>query len=261
MKAVLVLITLVGCTALANQPPELMEIPDMETREGVPFRSIRVEDVVTDPDHAVDDLVWTLSGHERLTASVAAERIFVGSPDTEWWGSETIRIEVCDPAGACAAQDVVSTVHPVNDAPTLTVPDQIAPSGTPFEEIVPSDLVSDIDHGTEEMTWAVSGNVELAVVIEDGVATIAPPQADWAGAEMITVEVCDPLGVCASSGALIARTDAASPLITLIGNAGFVVSCSDTSAAIDALHAFQIPSGLGAAICSTWRSDSRSESV
>ncbi len=82
--------------------------------------------------------------------------------------------------------------NPFNLAPTVSgIPDQTIDEGGSFDTINLDDYVNDADNEPSEMTWSYSGNTDITVGIENGVATIEAP-ADWSGAETITFTATDP---------------------------------------------------------------------
>jgi hypothetical protein len=54
------------------------------------------------------------------------------------------------------------------------------------------DYVSDLDNSDAELIWSYSGNTELTVSIENHIATISVPDADWDKSETIFFRATDP---------------------------------------------------------------------
>ncbi|MGI2865373.1 Ig-like domain-containing protein, partial [Vibrio alginolyticus] len=52
---------------------------------------------------------------------------------------------------------------------------------------------SDVDNADGELTFSVSGNSNVNVSIENGIATFTPT-ADWNGSEILTFTATDPSG-------------------------------------------------------------------
>ncbi|MCE9824368.1 cadherin-like domain-containing protein, partial [Vibrio alginolyticus] len=52
---------------------------------------------------------------------------------------------------------------------------------------------SDVDNADGELTFSVSGNSNIQVVIVNGIATFTPT-ADWNGSEALTFTATDPSG-------------------------------------------------------------------
>jgi VCBS repeat-containing protein len=98
------------------------------------------------------------------------------------------------------------------------IPDQFIAEGTSFATIALDDYVTDADNSDDQMSWSYSGNLSLMVSIVDRVATIATPDADWNGTEVITFRATDPAihsGEDAASFTVDGRNDA--PLLGPIG--------------------------------------------
>ncbi|MGI2897304.1 Ig-like domain-containing protein, partial [Vibrio alginolyticus] len=83
----------------------------------------------------------------------------------------------------------------VNDAPVVesSIADQaLAEDFTPYS-IDLNTAFSDVDNVDGELTFSVSGNSNVNVSIENGIATISPT-ADWNGSETLTFTATDPSG-------------------------------------------------------------------
>ena len=92
--------------------PELGQITDQTVREGLLFASIRAAELVSDPDYAFEELTWTFTGAVELQVLPYLDRLMIQIRDWEWAGAETIRFEVCNPAGECASREATFTVSP-----------------------------------------------------------------------------------------------------------------------------------------------------
>ncbi|ENO1773195.1 cadherin-like domain-containing protein, partial [Vibrio alginolyticus] len=87
------------------------------------------------------------------------------------------------------------TVNAVNDTPVVesNIVDQtLAEDFTPYS-IDLNTAFSDVDNADGELTFSVSGNSNVNVSIENGIATISPT-ADWNGSEALTFTATDPSG-------------------------------------------------------------------
>ncbi|HBC3388711.1 TPA: tandem-95 repeat protein, partial [Vibrio parahaemolyticus] len=98
--------------------------------------------------------------------------------------------------GALTDQATVNvTVNAVNDTPVVesNLADQtLAEDFTPYT-IDLNTAFSDVDNVDGELTFSVSGNSNVLVSIENGIATISPI-ADWNGSESLTFTATDPSG-------------------------------------------------------------------
>jgi subtilisin family serine protease len=102
-----------------NQPPVVTDIPNQTVTLGGRFTAIRVDNFVSDPDNADNELTWSWSGNSSLTVvwNATRRRITVRAPNG-WTGSETITFTATDPGGATDSDPATFTVNP---AGTLTI--------------------------------------------------------------------------------------------------------------------------------------------
>jgi len=231
-----ILAILWGIAAAAVAAPELAAIVSQTIREGLLFAPIRVAELVSDPEYAFEDLNWTFTGQVDLRVLPYLDRLMIVVPDQEWTGAETIRFEVCNPAGECAAREAAFTVCEVNDVPVLSrIPHRIVRSGERFGPVSLGGLATDVDHGNSDLEWSVEGHRDLTASVVDGRLVISAPSDGWIGAETLQVRVCDPAGGCAEQEVVFARIDEAAIVLTLVQNAGFAIEAGGRKILIDAL--------------------------
>ncbi|MCG6237774.1 tandem-95 repeat protein [Vibrio diabolicus] len=118
----------------------------------------------------------------------------VFTPAENFNGDTEITYTITD--GALTDQATVNvTVNAVNDTPAVesNLADQtLAEDFTPYT-IDLNTAFSDVDNVDGELTFSVSGNSNVNVSIENGIATISPT-ADWNGSETLTFTATDPSG-------------------------------------------------------------------
>ncbi|WP_420605041.1 tandem-95 repeat protein [Vibrio parahaemolyticus] len=118
----------------------------------------------------------------------------VFTPAENFHGDAEITYTLTD--GALTDQATVNvTVNAVNDTPVVesNLADQtLAEDFTPYT-IDLNTAFSDVDNVDGELTFSVSGNSNVLVSIENGIATITPT-ADWNGSETLTFTATDPSG-------------------------------------------------------------------
>ncbi|MBE4516505.1 tandem-95 repeat protein [Vibrio parahaemolyticus] len=118
----------------------------------------------------------------------------VFTPAENFHGDAEITYTLTD--GALTDQATVNvTVNAVNDTPVVesNLADQtLAEDFTPYT-IDLNTAFSDVDNVDGELTFSVSGNSNVLVSIENGIATISPT-ADWNGSETLTFKATDPSG-------------------------------------------------------------------
>lgn len=218
--------------------PRIINLEDQSISDDERFPKLVLEEFVTDADHNANEIHWEISGNDELGVVFVSGNLYVTLPRAEWTGSETLRFEVCDPEDLCDAKEVVFTVRAENDPPVVSIFGQIIIPGETFAEIDIEDLAHDEDNEDDELTWNISGEVDLSVTIDEKVISIEPPYAEWVGQEAIHFEACDPEGACDSKDALfwvMERTDAQVE-VTYIGNAGFMITVGDKKILVDALY-------------------------
>ncbi|MDG2784091.1 tandem-95 repeat protein, partial [Vibrio parahaemolyticus] len=153
----------------------------------------------------------------------------VFTPAENFHGDAEITYTLTD--GALTDQATVNvTVNAVNDTPVVesNLADQtLAEDFTPYT-IDLNTAFSDVDNVDGELTFSVSGNSNVLVSIENGIATISPT-ADWNGSETLTFTATDP------SGESVSQTVdfTVAPLVDIEADSADVVE--DTSTIINVL--------------------------
>ena len=208
-----------------NDPPTLKPVQPFVIEEKRQFQPFDFSKVVNDPDNKLSELRWTLDNDkpdakeapakkgkkgkkgksEPEAAPVKHELIFSISdkgvltcetPNKYWYGTETVTVNVFDPAGEKASVNVKFTVKPVNDPPVVKeIPGQETLEGKSFKPIKLDQYVSDPDHKPHEIKWKVTGAKNLDVMISGGrEAVVKPKRQDWFGEETLVFMAQDPAG-------------------------------------------------------------------
>ncbi len=236
LTAALALLVSLATSVMVSAAPEMAEIVDQTIREGLLFAPIRAAELVSDPDYTFEELTWAFPGAVELQVLPYLDRLMIRVPDSEWSGSETIRFEVCNPAGDCVSREATFTVTEVNDVPVFErVPNQIIRSGERFEPVPIMGFATDVDHGVADLEWSVEGHRELDALVTDGNLTVSATSDDWIGAERLTLRVCDPASDCVEREVVFARIDDRAIALTLVQNAGFAIEAGGRKVLIDAL--------------------------
>jgi uncharacterized repeat protein (TIGR01451 family) len=164
--------------------------------EGDTFAPVALDTMVADPDHADADLAWQVLGADYLDAEISDDRVLsVATPDSDWFGADTLILRVRDPDGAVANAEVLFQVTSVNDPPVMSgLPTQVIEQDGVFAPLNLDNYVEDVDHADEEIAWSHEGAAPLMVTIDaDRVLTVEPP-AGWTGTVTFTVRATDPAG-------------------------------------------------------------------
>ena len=206
-----------------NDPPTLKPVQPFVIEEKKQFQPFDFSKVVNDPDNKLSELKWTLDNDvpgakaapakkgkkgksaEPESAPVKHELIFnisdkgvltCETPNKYWNGTETVTVNVFDPAGEKASVNVKFTVKPVNDPPVVKeIPGQETLEGKSFKPIKLDQYVSDPDHKPHEIKWKVTGAKNLDVMISGGrEAVVKPKRQDWFGEETLVFMAQDPAG-------------------------------------------------------------------
>ena len=135
-----------------------------------------------------DVLTLSVAGNTNVTVDIAVAMITFGAVQN-WFGTETLTFTVDDgQTDATASDNVDVIVTPVNDPPTIVLPDNFtfAEDGSLVEDFTP--YINDID--LDNLTLSVTGNVNITVDIVGTVVTFSAVQ-DWSGTETLTFTVDD----------------------------------------------------------------------
>ncbi|MCQ2060298.1 MAG: tandem-95 repeat protein [Fibrobacter sp.] len=196
-----------------NDAPVMKPIPTQSIKEKESFKPIDLAQFVSDPDHPISALKFDIGNTRFLKASVNAKhQLVVTTPDKFWNGNEKITLNVVDPEGAKASQQIAFEVAPVNDAPKIgKIAGQKIKEREKFAPVDLSKSAEDPDNKPAELKWSVSGNKDLKVDVKGARAQILTPNPSWNGKETLTFTVTDPLGAKASTTATFEVTPVNDP--------------------------------------------------
>ena len=187
-----------------NDAPIMKEIASQEIKEGMVFKPIDLDAMISDVDNTPQQIKWTFSGNKALKVQMEGRIAKVVAPDTNWNGQETITFTAVDPEGAKIERSANFNIISVNDIPAIKpLADQTIAEGKVFQAIKLDDLVEDSDHKDDQLTWETSvakaggakGTPQLSVQIDAArVARMIIPDTNWFGSEVVTFTVTDPEG-------------------------------------------------------------------
>ncbi len=182
---------------VASQPPVVSPIPSQTVNEGTPFNIINLDDYVTDPDDNDAEMKWQVHGNKNLKVVIDVNRRATITPlDQNWYGSETLTFVVSDPSQLKDSTATTFKVNNVNDPPViLPIGDRITNEGKNFDAIQLDDYITDSDNALAEISWIITGNMNLGYEIINRVLTVHPLNTDWSGSERLTLIATDPGGL------------------------------------------------------------------
>ena len=186
-----------------NDAPEIKQIPIQSIQEKQQFKPIDLAQFITDPDHPFAALKLEIAPARALKAFINAKKqLVVTTPDKFWSGTEKIKLDVTDPEGARAVQQITFEVTPVNDPPVIKrIAGQRVKEKEKFEIVDLSKAAEDPDNKPNELHWTVTGNKDLKVDIKGTRAQVLAPNPNWFGKETLTFTVKDIAGASASTQA------------------------------------------------------------
>ena len=149
-----------------------------------------------DPDG--DVLTYSvLVGPTNGVLSVNPNGTFTYTPGLNYFGTQTMSIQVCDAPNSCEISSLVIVVSPVNDAP-VAVNDSF--SGNEDQNISGSVATNDSDVDFSNLSYSVVTGVSSGIfnMTSGGVFTFAP-SLNYNGTQTVTYQVCDNGSLCAQA--------------------------------------------------------------
>ncbi len=180
-----------------NEPPVVADIPDQTVTSGDPFVQINLDDYVSDPDNADNEISWTSAGANQLTVAIV-DRVATITYPGGFTGAETVTFTAADPGGLFDSDQATFTVNAVpNEPPVVSdIPDQTIDSDGAFAFIPLDDYVTDPDNTDEEMTWVaneLSNTAGVSVTIDAN--RVAMPTFTNVGVATFEFVATDPGGL------------------------------------------------------------------
>jgi probable HAF family extracellular repeat protein len=183
-------------TAVHNLP-SISEIESHETSEDI---AVRIPFTIT----ATGDISVTLTSSDQklipdkdlMYISDGEFYTMVATPAMDAFGKATITVTVSE--GKAVTTSFHLSVFPVNDPPEIAnIPNQTIAQNTNFDSLKLDNYITDIDNLPQEMTWNVTGQINLDVSIMNRIAAISIKDSNWYGTETLTFIATDPGGLTA----------------------------------------------------------------
>ncbi|MDP8220057.1 MAG: Ig-like domain-containing protein [Candidatus Stygibacter frigidus] len=182
-------------TAYGNQmmfttlsPPEI-ELPESFSFAEDEELEVDFEMYLNDDDY--DQMYLTVNGGVNISADIEGYMVTFTASEN-WYGSEILTFIVSDNVTrAIAVDDVEIIVTPVNDAPTIELPESFTFAEDGMLEVDFVNFVNDVDN--VNIMLSVSGEQNLQVEISD-LDVIFTASENWFGSETLTFTVDDQQG-------------------------------------------------------------------
>jgi hypothetical protein len=179
--------------AAINDDPRSLYAPNLRITKGKADSSLALVDLFADADDELEALNMVWSGADQIGLARRDGRLVVTAPEN-WEGTEKIQIAVTDAQGATVTAPLTVTVV-ASLAPAITGAPQrlgVVAGGSSILDL--KDFIADPDDLTSDLTWSVTGNVELLVQISTSGAVRIDAPSGFAGTEMVRISAFDPSG-------------------------------------------------------------------
>ncbi|HCG5947081.1 TPA: tandem-95 repeat protein, partial [Vibrio parahaemolyticus] len=169
------------------------------TEDGVNTDTVVATLTVRDTDTSEDQLTVSLENNSNGYFVLVGDEVKLTQVGVDAVNNDelnlkdlTISASVSDGVNPTASDSDSLVVNRVNDAPTVenAIADQVLSEDFDTYTIDLNEVFKDSDSSLE---FSVSGNSNVLVSIENGIATISPT-ADWNGSETLTFTATDPSG-------------------------------------------------------------------
>lgn len=220
---------------ISNESPVVSQIPNQSVRKGETFTDISLDDFVTDPDNADEEITWETTGESQVSITIIDRVASITAIDPEWIGSDTVQFVATDPGNRTDSTTTVFSVTPSNQPPVVqNIPEQVILENETFSPLNLDDYVTDPDNADSQLSWSFRGNTDLLLTLQNRILQVATPDSEWAGSENITLIASDPEGLKDSTLAIFtvyALNDA--PVVTKIPDQSIMVGNSFTPIYLD----------------------------
>jgi PKD repeat protein len=184
---------------IIDAPPAISPLPGQTIPEGGAFRSITLDDFVTDPVYDNDQLNWYIADSYDLQLQLSNRVLTAAVPDSEWSGQNNVMLICTNPINLKDTGIVVLNVDPVNDRPhwATALPSYRFPEDDSL--CIPLDSLrirtTDIDNSVPQMTFSIEPHLTIHSAIDpaaDCMTLWGDP--DWSAETEVVFVVSDPAG-------------------------------------------------------------------
>jgi len=149
-----------------------------------------LDELVSDPDDAKDQITWTISGDNLLTVSIANRAATIITPAI-WESQEKLTFKAEDNDGFFDSKDIVlRSGDSAPKAPTIDNISDVQLNEDTSETLTLSDFVTDEDTNTDDLVFTINDVDSFSFIIDNDLLTITPAK-NWSGSGTATVTVTD----------------------------------------------------------------------
>ncbi|MBN1351781.1 PKD domain-containing protein [candidate division KSB1 bacterium] len=178
--------------------PRISHIESQAIDEGETFAPIDLDENVDDINHSDSQLSWSWSGQVSLTPQLNGHTLTIAIPNTDWFGEETIRLIVQDPAGLSDTAMVTFTVRAVNDPPVISGLPDVAFNEDSYYEISLGTLQShttDVDNPVNDLAFGIQSSGQILGEYDAGTSVLRITTVpNYSGVTSARITATDPGG-------------------------------------------------------------------
>ena len=203
-----------------NGQPQITRSSPMDQKigQGQSFATFDLDNFVSDPDNADNQLTWSYSGNSLVQISINASHVVTVIPQSsETLGADTVLFRVQDPGGLSDQIEVVFAIVAMGTPIVSEIPDQYVNRGSSFSQILLDNFVEDAESPDTEINWTYNNASHVTLSISASrIVTIAAPNPEWAGNDTIRFIATDPQGN--SDSTIVIFTVNGVPVLSAIPN-------------------------------------------
>ncbi|MCB5254102.1 MAG: PKD domain-containing protein [Candidatus Cloacimonetes bacterium] len=194
---------------MINNPPEAIDsLHTITMEEDTQWGPEYIMGLFNDPDN--DPLTLSCDGSEHLTATVSYQFLTL-IPAPDWHGTETITIIASDPFGESVQHEIEVTVTPVNDAPVLSIPEDLYFIRNSVYIVDFAPYIDDPDNPDEELSLQImpvppEGDINFVYTPIDVANTVGQLTVAFSSPSQIASSATFSIAVNDNMGRLIATT-------------------------------------------------------
>lgn len=182
-----------------QEPPTVLDIPDQTIDEGGTFQNIALDDYVTDPAYPPEEIVWTTFGAVDLVVTIVNRVATITIPNENWFGDETITFRATNPLNLWDSDAAAFEVLSVNDPPVIDPPlPDVTFRNDSSATMTLDDHASDVEDPDSLLTWTVTGNTSVIIVIDESHVATFTSEPGYVGHENIIFTLHDTEGATAT---------------------------------------------------------------